>query len=218
MGMSQCLSLRENDLIVESSVIVMGGGGHAKVVISTLHAAGYRVSGVFDDDVEKIGQKILGVEILGTLNDVPDTSKAAGVIAVGDNHTRARIVSRFPSIQWVSVVHPQAYVAETAEIGCGTVVFAGAIIQPGSVIGEYVIINTGATVDHDCVIEDFVHIAPGCHLAGGVHLGTGAFLGIGSAVIPYKKVGTWAIVGAGGVVTKDLPDGVCATGIPARIK
>ena len=199
-------------------VVVIGAGGHAKVVISTLSAVGYNVVAAFDDDLSKKGKQILGVEIVGSIDEVQTQSCLRGVIAIGHNRTRAAIVKRLPFMQWVSVVHPQTFVDASVEIGEGTVIFAGAIIQPDAVIGEHVIINTSATVDHDCHLEDFVHIAPGSHLGGGVRLGRGCFLGIGSAVIPYRKVGAWATVGAGGIVVNDIPQNIVAVGVPARPK
>ena len=199
-------------------VVVIGAGGHAKVVISTLIAAGYNVVAAFDDDLSKKGKRIRGVEIVGSIDSVQTQPCSRGVITIGNNRTRAAMVTRLPFMQWISVVHPQALVDNSVEIGKGTVIFAGAVIQPDAVIGEHVIINTGATVDHDCHLGDFVHVAPGCHLGGGVHLGQGSFLGIGSAVIPYRRVGAWATVGAGGVVVNDIPQNIVAVGVPAKPK
>jgi sugar O-acyltransferase (sialic acid O-acetyltransferase NeuD family) len=197
-------------------VVVIGAGGHAKVVISSLIAAGYNVVAAFDDDPSKKGKNLLGVEIVGSIDDVQTQSCLRGVVAIGHNRTRAAIVERLSFMQWVSVVHPRAFVDDSVEIGEGTLIFAGAMVQPDAVIGEYVIINTGATVDHDCHLGDFVHVAPGSHLGGGVQLGQGCFLGIGSSVIPYKKIGAWATVGAGGVVVNDIPKNALVIGVPAK--
>lgn len=197
------------------SVVVIGAGGHAKVVISTLQAAGYVVTGVFDDDVDKWGASVLNVPVSGGLSDLTRAGRRKAVIAIGDNRVRERL-AREINMEWVAVAHPQSYVHDSVKLGEGSVVFAGAIIQPDTVVGAHAIVNTGATVDHDCVIDDFVHLAPGVRLAGGVQVARGAFLGIGTLVIPSRRVGEWAVVGAGGVVVKDIPGGVTAVGIPAR--
>ena len=102
-------------------------------------------------------------------------------------------------------------------MGAGTVVMAGAIVQPGCQIGKHVIVNTAASVDHDCQLADFSHICPGCHLAGTVSVGERTLLGTGSIVIPGIKIGADTVVGAGTVVTKDLPSEVMAVGHPARV-
>ncbi len=104
------------------------------------------------------------------------------------------------------------------KLGRGTVVFAGAVVQPDAVIGDHVIVNTGATVDHDCVVGDYAHLAPGVHLAGSVHVGEGAFLGIGSVVSPGVRIGRWTTLGAGAVAIRDLADGAVAVGVPARAR
>jgi sugar O-acyltransferase (sialic acid O-acetyltransferase NeuD family) len=195
------------------AVAVLGAGGHARVVISTLRAAGYRIAGVYDDDPARWGTQALGVMVLGPLAEATGTA----VIAIGHNPTRRDIAARLQALTWVSVVHPAAWVDPTVHLGAGTVIFAGAMIQPETVIGEHVIVNTGATVDHGCVLGDHAHVAPGCHLAGHVTLGTGAFLGIGSVAIPNVRIGTWATIGAGGVVIADVPDGAVAVGVPTRI-
>jgi sugar O-acyltransferase (sialic acid O-acetyltransferase NeuD family) len=137
-----------------------------------------------------------------------------GVIAIGDNRIRQKLAGEI-DMEWLTVVHPQSYVHSSVKLGEGSVVFAGAIIQPGAVIGAHAIINTGATVDHDCMVGDFVHLAPGVRLAGGVEIAEGAFLGIGAVVIPSRRVGEWAVIGAGGVVVKDITGGVTAVGVPA---
>ena len=196
-------------------VYVLGAGGHAKVVVSTLQYLGHRVKALFDDDHRRWGHTVLGVPVRGAVDEIQQLTPARAVIGIGDNATRRALAERL-MIDWMTLVHPKAEVHPSVRLGPGTVVFAGAIVQPDSVIGAHNIINTAATVDHDCVIGDYVHVAPGTHLSGGVRLGEGVFLGIGSAVIPGVKIGSWTTVGAGGVIIKDLPAGVLAVGVPAN--
>jgi len=194
-------------------VSIIGAGGHAKVVISTLRAAGYIVTAVYDDDPIKLGSTLSGVQVQGTTADFP--SNGNGLIAVGDNIKREMIAQRFEGVQWVTVVHPQACVDQSVKLGSGTVVFAGCVIQADSSIGSHVIINTAATIDHDCIVGDYSHIAPGAHLAGGNWVGDRVLLGIGSVVVPGRRIGSDAVIGAGGVVLKDLAPGATAFGVPA---
>ncbi|SMB80418.1 acetyltransferase [Deinococcus hopiensis] len=198
-----------------SDILVVGAGGHAKVVIATLRAAGGVVGSVLDDNPASWGTEVLGCPVLGGTERLEGGEKSA-ILAIGSNRTRQAISARFPEVEWVTVVHPAATVHRTAHLGAGTVIFAGAVVQPDAWLGNHVIINTGATVDHDCVLEDYVHMAPGSNLAGNVQLAEGVFLGIGSSAVPGVQVGAWTTVGAGGVVVKNLPAGVTATGIPAR--
>ena len=197
--------------------VIIGAGGHAKVVISTLQGAKVSVAAVFDDNQTLWGTKIMGVTVSGPVASIERKQFDFGVIAIGNNSKRKQIADSF-DLNWATAVHPTAYVHPSVKIGAGSVIFAGAVIQPETVIGEHVIINTGASVDHDCIIDDYVHIAPGVHLAGNVQLGEGTFLGIGSSVIPGVKIGAWTIIGAGGVVIRDIPDETIAVGVPARSK
>lgn len=195
-------------------IVVLGGGGHAKVVLSTLQAAGHTVAAVLDDDARKWGSTVLGVPVVGPIEEASAARYDLGVIAVGDNARRKALCARL-RLSWLRVVHPAAYVHSSAQLGPGCVVFAGAVIQPEAVVGAHVIVNTAASIDHDCRVSDFVHLAPGCRLAGSVRVGEGVLLGIGSAVLPGVTIGNWTSVGAGGVVIRDLPDHVVAVGVPA---
>lgn len=196
------------------AVHVVGAGGHAKVVIATLQAAGFDVEAAWDDDARRRGGEILGVPIRGPIEAVPE--QATVVVAIGSNAARRAVVARLPQRTFVPVAHPSAVVHPSAVLGAGTVVFAGAVLQPDARLGEHVIVNTGASIDHDCLLEDFVHVAPGVRLAGSVSLKEGVFLGIAASAVPGVEVGAWATVGAGGVVVTPIPAGVTAVGCPAR--
>lgn len=195
-------------------VVVIGGGGHAKVVIATLRAMNITVGGVLDDDTRLWDTSLLGVPVTGPIRREA-AIEGPVVLAIGRNESRKMLAQQLPC-EWATVVHPRAWVDPTAILGPGTVVLAGAIVQADAIIGAHVIVNTGATVDHDCVIGDYVHLAPGVNLAGSVEVGEGAFLGIGSTAIPGVCVGEWARAGAGAVIVRDVPRKTLCLGVPAR--
>lgn len=196
---------------------VIGGGGHAKVVVQAICAAGGRVAAIFDDNRSTWGKNILSVPVGGPVARIADEPRRPAVIAVGDNRARQAIAEQF-DLDWITVVHPLAHVDLSVKLGRGTVVLPGAIVQVDSILGIHCIINTGATVDHDCAIGDFSHIAPGANLAGGVVVGKGVLLGIGSAAIPGVKIGDNSVVGAGAAVVDDIPVNSLAVGVPAKCK
>lgn len=198
--------------------LIIGAGGHGKVVADAMFSAGMPLLGFLDDNPDIIGQQLLGFPVLGMIYQWQEFEADGLFIAIGNNRIRRMIQQKMESIahpNWITVIHPKAILAGSVKIGIGTVVMAGAIVNPDTVIGQHVIINTGATVDHDCVIGDYVHIAPGGHLAGSVTIGKNTLIGIGSAVIPGCQIGEDTIVGAGSVVVKDVPSGVIAKGVPA---
>jgi len=198
---------------------VIGAGGHAKVVIDLLRVSGWStIVGILDDAFPD-AMPTLEVPVRGPASQqsIDRFGIERAILAIGSNRARSEISQRLgQSLSWPTLIHPTAYVAGGVELGRGTVVMAGAIVQPDSVIGAHAIINTASSIDHDCAIGDFVHIAPGVHLAGEVRVEEGAFLGIGSCVIPRRTIGAWAVLGAGSAAVSDVPPGVIAKGLPAR--
>ena len=201
----------------EAGIIVVGGGGHAQVVIDGILALGERPTCVLDDESGLIGSQVLGIEVTEATEYLYEVPGRHAILAIGSNRKRQELAIRYEKISWTTVVHPRAYVHPSVQLGPGSVVCAGAIVQPNAILGAHSIINTGATVDHDCVVGAYAHVAPGSHLAGNVELGEGVLFGIGASAIPGVTVGGWSIVGAGAAVTQDLPSHVTAVGVPARI-
>ena len=200
----------------DPGLYIIGAGGHAKVIISTLKACDLKISGIFDDNVNLKGQYILGVPVLGAVAESKNYRVKKAIIGIGLNSVREAIARDY-SYNWISVIHPEAVIDPTVEIGKGSVVFAGAVINADTVIQDHAIINTGAMIDHDCIIGSFAHICPGTVLTGGVHIEEGSFLGAGTKVIPGKRIGPKSVVGAGSVIIKDLPGFCTAVGNPAVI-
>ncbi len=200
----------------KQGLIIVGAGGHAKVVLSVALLNSEKIAGYLDDNPSLLNKFIGEYPVIGNTSALASGFESA-VVGLGDNLKRKTIVERYIfATKWKTLVHPTAYVHPSVILGKGTVVFAGAIIQPDVVIGEHCIINTGATIDHDCVLGSYTHIAPGVHLAGGVKVGEGSFLGIGSVVIPEINIGDWAQVAAGGVVINPIPAKKIVMGVPAR--
>jgi sugar O-acyltransferase (sialic acid O-acetyltransferase NeuD family) len=202
-------------------LLVVGAGGHAKVVVDAARASGkYEILGILDQDSTRWGEAILAVPILGDERLLLDRRLASAlvVIAIGDNATRARVAERLAAMgaTFTTVVHPSCSLGEDVALGHGTVVLAGVVVNSGSVVGRHVILNTSSSVDHDCRIGDFVHVSPGVRLAGGVHVGAHAHLGIGACAVPNVSIGAGSIVGAGAAVIADVADAAVVVGVPAR--
>lgn len=199
-----------------NSLHVIGAGGHAKVVVALAEAAGWHIAGIYDDRPDC--PPVLGHRVSGPLDTLKNSCEGEmGILAIGNNAARRALASRFAHLRWPVLRHPHSWVAPTAHLNPGTVVMAGAIVQPDVIIGAHTIVNTAASVDHDCRLGDFVHVAPGARLAGNVLFEDGVFAGAGSVCIPGTTVGAWSVVGAGAVVIRDLPGHVIAAGVVARV-
>lgn len=202
------------------SVLILGAGGHAKVVADILHCHAIPILGFLDDNPALWRTQPLGIPVLGPIDSYPEYAPTGLLLGIGANRARHAIVTRLGSGAdhlWINAIHPTAAIAAHVRLGRGVVVAAQAVINIDSTIGDHVILNTAATVDHDCRVEDFSHLAPGVHLAGDVAIGTGAMIGIGAVVLPGRRIGEWATIGAGATVVHDIPANVTAVGTPARV-
>ncbi|MGB9792450.1 MAG: acetyltransferase [Thermacetogeniaceae bacterium] len=202
----------------KGQVVVIGAGGHGKVVAEAAAAAGYEVLGFFDDFAES--SPLEKYPLLGRIADLREKAARGvlSVIAVGDNRRRCELAAEISGYaRFATVIHPTAVVAESAQIGEGTVVMPHVTVNACAVIGRHVILNTSCVVEHDCVVGDYAHISPGAVLCGGVRLGAGVQVGAGAVVIPGCSIGSWSVVGAGSAVVSDIPEGVVAVGVPARV-
>lgn len=198
-------------------VVVIGAGGHGKVVVSTLQASGVVVDAIYDDNPKHWGTQILAVPVCGPISEISAApQRFSGIIGIGHAGVRQRVAESL-TIEWLTAVHPRAFVHPSVKLRAGTVVFAGAVLQPNVQIGSHVIVNTSASIDHDCEIGDFVGIGPGTHLSGTVRVGDRSLLGTGCSVLPNIKIESDVTVGAGTVVINDLPAGCTIVGPAPRI-
>jgi len=205
-------------------VIIIGAGGHAKVVAEILCLSGkYELIGFLDSAL--IGRTVAGLTVLGGDELLPRlradgvTSAFIGVGGMGDNAPRVKIFERVSVLgfTFANAIHPSAIISDSVKLGQGVAVMARAVINPDAVIGDNVIINTGAIVEHDCKIGSHAHISPGAVLCGGVRVGSGTHIGAGATVIQGINIGKHAVVGAGAVVVRDVLADTVVAGVPARL-
>lgn len=201
------------------AVIVLGHGGHAGVVAACLHELDIPLKGLAPQ-VGKSKIPYLGTDAYLDIEGRDHIILVNGVGSIGDTTLRQKVYENAAAqgYDFLSLIHPSAILANDVHLGEAAQVMAGAILQAGVFLGSNVLINTGTIVDHDCWIGDHCHIAPGVTLSGGVSVGAGAHIGVGASVIQGVKIGENALIGAGSVVTKDVADGACVFGVPARVK
>ncbi|MCA9197182.1 MAG: acetyltransferase [Planctomycetales bacterium] len=206
-----------------NEVVIIGAGGHAKVVIDVLRQSSRLYPRVCVAKRSDDGRSILGVPVVSDetiFEHLLRTGMNKAFVAVGNNRLRRKLIetTRMAGFEIISAISHRAYIADGVELGLGTLVMPGAIIGADSRIGDGTIVNTRASIDHDNVIGECCHIAPGSTLAGTVTLESEVFLGAGTTVIPERKIGHGAIVGAGSVVVRDIPAHAVAYGTPARVQ
>lgn len=204
-------------------IVVVSGGGQAKVIISILKKNGdFDVLG-YIDRIDK--GDILDVGYLGgdeALRDIIGTGRAdKAVIGFGqlkDASLKRRLAGEAAAMGFAfpPVISKDAVINEDVLIGRGTVVIDGVIVNTGSRIGEFCLINTKASVGHDVIIGDFVHVAPGVTLTGEAQLGNNVLIGAGATVIQCRRIADNVIVGAGAVVVDDIEEPGIYVGVPAR--
>lgn len=195
-------------------VIIIGTGGHAKVIADIVLCSGDNLVGFLTSDRDK--DTFIGKPILGGDTDYAKYKDCYFVVAIGNPNVRERISNSMAGIKWYTAIHPSSTIsAINTSIGEGTVVMANAVINPFAQIGNHCIINTNATIEHDNVIEDFSHISVGTKLAGTVKIGKRTWVGIGATVSNGISVCEDCMIGAGAVVVKNIEVSGTYIGVPA---
>lgn len=198
---------------IKLALLVLGGGGHARVLIETMRANGCSIMGIVDPALAPTAHGPGGAPVLGG-DEVLDTLKPDEVLLVNGVGSVASMAGRDGifrrgrerGFRFASVVHPSAIISPSARLADGVQLMAGAIVQCEAVIGANCIVNTGASIDHDCRIGESVHIAPGATLSGAVTVGDRTHIGTGAVVIQGISIGCDCLVGAGAVVHRDVAD------------
>ncbi|MGV8148990.1 MAG: acetyltransferase [Alkaliphilus sp.] len=203
---------------MKNKLLIVGASGHGKVVADVALKMNKWESIAFLDDGENI-KASMGIEVVGKFSDTFEYKNDYNIFpAIGNNATRETIMKQLETAgaSVPILIHPSAIIGEQVELGMGTVVMGGVVINCCTKIGKGCIINTGATIDHDNTIEDYVHISPGANLAGTVKVGKGTWVGIGSAVSNNINIISSCKIGAGAVVVKDINEVGTYAGVPAR--
>lgn len=208
--------------MTDKPLIIVGAGGHARVVLDAAIEAGYEVIGLVDEDDALHGTEIFGVPVIGDDNvvrnyGIDDVRLIVGIGSTENTRMRQRAFKTFKALgyDFAVIKHPSAHISRNTELGEGVVVMAGAILQAGSRVSDNVIINTGAQLDHDADIGAHTHIAPGAVLSGNVSIGANTHIGCGATIIQGVIIGNGAVVGAGSVVLRNVEDSEMVVGNPA---
>ena len=207
-------------------IVIVGAGGLGREALATVRACqlvdnSWELLGFLDPRPELLGASIGGIPVLGgddwcrTQND--DSIRL--ICAIGNSRIRRRVVESLSAMggRFVTVVHPDVAIPATVRIGMGSLVMAGTRFTTDAQVGSHSVVYINCSITHDVRIGDYCVIAPGCNLAGACKLDTGVEMGVSASVLPGKHIGAWSIIGAGSVITRDIPPNVTAVGAPCRI-
>ena len=204
--------MQRNGVMKNKPIIIMGAGGHAKVVANILKLSGRKVLGFVAPDL-KTGSDLFGKKFLGNDTEISrhnsdEIELANGIGSLSGKDERWKLIDemRKQGYKFSTIIHPNSLISSDVYLDEGVQIMAGVIIQPGTKIGRNSIINTGSIVDHDCKISENCHIAPGVILNGGVTVGKNTHIGTGSSVIQSITIGSNSSIAAGSVIYKDVPD------------
>lgn len=213
-------------MIENRHYVIWGSAGHAKVLNEIIQYNNSNVVALFDNS-EDVNSVISGVPLIGNVDDLDDWLAEAindtpfyAVVAIGGSRGQDRLniqnILQEKGLLFDALIHPKAYVSNSAVIGKGSQILAMSTIASGVYLGKACIINHNASVDHECNISNGVHIAPGATLCGCVEVEENVMVGAGAVILPRVRIGENTIVGAGSVVTKDIPSNKIVAGNPAR--
>lgn len=206
------------------NIVIVGSSGHAKVIIDMVEQEGrYRIIGTLDRD-RPVGQETLGYPVLGRQEDLPQLMKRhdlhGAIVAIGDNFVRSRVVDRVlelcPGLPFVSAIHPRATIGKAVSVGVGTVIMAGAVVNPCCSIGRFCILNTNSSLDHDSWMGDYSSLAPAASTGGNCRIGGYSAVGIGAIIKHGVQIGEHTVIGAGSTVLRNQESCRVVYGTPAK--
>jgi len=204
----------------DKKLLIVGSGGHARVVLSAAVKSGYNIAGILDINFTGKKERILNHPVLGSYENLENYRESAidVFVALGDIHTRSQYYNdlRGRGFNLPTIIHPTSIVDENSIIEPGVLINTGALINAGAKIGENTVINTGAIIEHEVEVGKNSHIAPGVCIGGRSKIGDNTFIGIGVTVIDYITIGSQVKVGAGSVIIDDIESGATVVGVPGK--
>lgn len=202
-----------------SEVVIVGAGGHGKVVADALASRGLGIRGFVDPSIS-VGTRVGGYTVLGDdswLADNPSALVCLGVGATKDVSLRERIFGSLTDRNVIGCTHATAIIGTATKIHATAQVLAGCIINHSAFVGANTVLYTGSIIEHDCVIGEHSYLSPRVTLCGGVKIGARVFIGAGATVLPSVSIGDGATIAAGAVVTEDVDANRTVMGVPAKV-
>ncbi|MBT3935336.1 MAG: acetyltransferase [Bacteroidetes bacterium] len=210
---------------MNKKIAIIGHGGFGREVLTIINAINqieptWEMLGFFDD--QKENELIDEFPYLGSVSDINLVKTEVYLaVGIGISSVKKEIVSKItnPMITFATLIHPSVIFGnpKSIKVGKGTIIGANSIITTNVEIGNYVLLNLACTVGHDTIIRDYSSFMPTVNISGEVVVNAGVYVGTGVQIINQLQIGEDTVIGAGSVVTKNLPANCTAVGIPANI-
>lgn len=201
---------------------IVGAGAQGRVIADILRMQEcYENIEFVDDSPTLIGTRVNGILVAAGVEEALQSDEGYGmIVALGNPANRLAMAARIDQqgVPLINAIHSSAVIMPSATLGRGIMVGANAVINSNAQIRDNVIVNTGAIIEHDCQVSEGAAVGPSAHLGGRATIGTCSFIATGAIVLSRVSIGEQTVVGAGALVTRDLPDRVLAFGIPAKVK
>src|SRR5699024_1937889 len=200
----------------KKKLIIIGAGSLGLMTLDAALEMNKYDSIEFLDDKKEKNSLVYNFKVLGGINTLKNirVGEYEFVIAIANNEIRKQIAEEY-LLDYVNIIHPKSTISRLAKVGVGNIILPNTTVDPDTVINNHVIINKNNSLGHNVVMENYTQASPGCNL-GGI-IGEGTFIGLGGTVLPEIEVGSYSIIGAGAVVTKNIPSKVTVVGVPAKI-
>lgn len=201
---------------------IYGASGFGKEVLPLVKQQfGNDVKIVFVDDGD-VPNELLGCVILNFDQFVNLEGKKAVTIAIANSSVREKLTLKCLEnrIEIFDVKALNVVRLENVKMGVGSILCPFVTLTSDVTIGKGFQANIYSYVAHDCVIGDYVTFAPAVKCNGNVHIEDHVYIGTGAIIHQGKpnkplKIGKGAVIAAGAVVTKSVPEGMTVFGNPA---
>jgi sugar O-acyltransferase (sialic acid O-acetyltransferase NeuD family) len=201
------------------SLVIIGAGGHASDIFNVATVLDYRVHAFIHDT--KAGETHMDCPVLGSIQDLKRPENYAFAIAIGDNYTRKRyiedIMLEYPDLNFPTLIHPKSDIGTLSQIGKGTIVMPYSIIGANTQIADFVVFNNRSFIAHDSKVNNYASLSPSVTTGGSVIIGEGTSICISATIREKTCIGDYTVIGGMSFVDKDIPSGVVAYGIPAKV-
>ena len=206
-----------------TNIIIIGAGSVGCHIVCNIrqYFPNTNVIGFLDDDQKKIGKKFFNIPVIGSIDSLPKFGDNIGlVVGIAFPQIKKMIIERittYGQYNFPSLISNHAWISNKVTIGEGTIIYPGASVNYNTKIGAFSILNLNCAIGHDCIINDYSSLAPSVSLAGHTKVGNECELGIGSCSIQSVSIGNGAVIGAGTVLIRDVPDYAVVVGNPGKV-